>query len=32
VRDVYINGQFHELFKIEEKLGEGAQSIVKKCM
>ena len=30
-RDVYINKRFVDLFKIEEKLGEGAQSVVKKC-
>lgn len=30
-RDVYINNHFHELFRIEEKLGEGAQSVVKRC-
>jgi serine/threonine protein kinase len=31
IKEIYIAESFFDLFNVEEKLGEGAQSVVKKC-
>ncbi len=32
VKEIYISENFEDLFTVQEKLGEGAQSVVKKCV